>query len=420
MNNMIFRCITGKDIEYQLIHLSSLVFEVTDACNLRCKYCGYADLYEGYDPRENLKFSFGYAKQMIDFLHGLWKNNYTLETVEPITISFYGGEPLLNVSLICQVIEYIESLPFVGKQFFYNMTTNAILLDKYIDLLQKKDFHLLISLDGDEDNHSYRVDWAGNNSFQRVFDNVKLLQKKYPDYFERRVMFNAVLHNRNSVERTFHFIKKNFGKSPFIAPLNNSGIRSDKIDEFQKTYRNYSESIQQANDCESLKNELFIKAPEIDGVLKYLYYQSGNVFFRYSNLFLSKKDIQLPPTSTCIPFSKKMFITVKGRILQCEKINHEFALGRVTDEGVELDYEAIAKQHNDYVFRYAKQCEKCGNRTVCMQCVYQIDDIHDNNTRCHGFCTEAQKEKQNERCLRYLSEHPELYKRLLNEVVIRG
>ena len=53
-----FRQLESRDIEYNLIHLPNLVFEVTDACNLRCKYCGYADLYEGYDKRENLIFSF--------------------------------------------------------------------------------------------------------------------------------------------------------------------------------------------------------------------------------------------------------------------------------------------------------------------------------------------------------------------------
>ena len=69
MNKTVYREINAKDIEYNLIHLSNLVFEVTDACNLRCKYCGYADLYEGYDERENLKFPFIRAKRVIDYLY---------------------------------------------------------------------------------------------------------------------------------------------------------------------------------------------------------------------------------------------------------------------------------------------------------------------------------------------------------------
>ena len=42
-----FRKISPMEIEYNLMNLKQLIFEVTDACNLRCKYCGYADLYEG-------------------------------------------------------------------------------------------------------------------------------------------------------------------------------------------------------------------------------------------------------------------------------------------------------------------------------------------------------------------------------------
>ena len=415
-----FGKVTTRNIGYNLQHLPQIIFEVTDACNLRCKYCAYADMYEGYDERENLKFPFNRAKLILDYLANIWENNKSENVIRPFTIGFYGGEPLLNVPFIKEVMEYAEGLENIGRKIHYSMTTNAMLLDKYMDFLAEKEVQLLISLDGDEKGQSYRVDSIGRNSFQRVFKNVKLLQTMHPDYFERYVMFNSVLHNRNGVESTLKFIKENFGKTTSINSLTTSGIRQNKIEEFNKTYRNYSDSIHQSTNCESLKNELFIKSPETNLLMDYLFFRSGNISFKYNDLIIDKTQFPLPVTGTCIPFSKKMFVTVKGRILPCERINHEFALGQVTDEGVELDFEAIAKQHNDYVFRYAKQCEKCGNRTACMQCVYQIDDIHDPNTRCHGFCTEAQKEKRNEQCLRYLSEHPELYRRLLNEVVIRG
>lgn len=412
--------IPSASVKYDLIHLPQLVFEITDACNLRCKYCGYSDFYEGYDQRENLKLPFHKAKMIIDYLHALWKDNYMEQPAEPITISFYGGEPLLNMTFIKQVIDYIENLDFVGKKFYYNMTTNAMLLDKYMDFLVEKEIHLLLSLDGDKESHGYRVDASGKNSFDRVFANINLLKNKHPEYFEKFVAFNSVLHNKNNVEGIFHFIKENFGKEPTISPLNNSGIKKEKRAEFERTYRNMSESIKSAQNCESLKNEMFIKDPETRNVLKYIYNHSGNVFLKYNNLLSNTLSSSLPPTGTCLPFSKKMFVTVKGRILQCERINHEFALGRITDTSVELDWEQAAEQHNSYVFKYVKQCEYCGNREACMQCVYQIDDIHDEHTRCLGFCTKAEKKKENEACLEYLAKHPELYKKLLRDVKIRG
>ena len=90
-----FRQIIEKDIENNLQHLPQIIFEVTDACNLRCKYCAYADLYEGYDDRTNLKFPFHKAKLILDYLHNIWKKNFVKDVVTPFTVGFYGGEPLL-------------------------------------------------------------------------------------------------------------------------------------------------------------------------------------------------------------------------------------------------------------------------------------------------------------------------------------
>lgn len=415
-----YRKISHLDIEYSLANLKQLVFEVTDACNLRCKYCAYADLYEGYDQRENLKLPFQKAKLIIDYLYEYWEKRYCIEVNDPITIGFYGGEPLLNVPFIQQVINYIESLNPIGKKFHYNMTTNAILLDRYMDFLAENEFRLLISLDGDEKGQSYRVDTKGKNSFDKVLANIQLLRSKYPSYFEHYVMFNSVLHNRNEVESTYRFIKDKFGKEPMISPLNNSGVRKDKLQEFYQAYQNVVTSIQKANNCEALKNELFIKSPETGALVNYIYHHTGNVFNDYNDLLLGREGSSFPPSGTCIPFSKKMFITVKGRILQCEKIDHEFALGQITNKKVELNLEQAARQHNKYTFRYMNQCKTCAAKQLCTQCVYQIDDIHDKTSKCYSYYSATQHEKQKEYYMDHLDKHPELYNRILKEVVVRG
>ena len=415
-----YRKISHLDIEYSLANLKQLVFEVTDACNLRCKYCAYADLYEGYDQRENLKLPFQKAKLIIDYLYEYWEKRYCIEVNDPITIGFYGGEPLLNVPFIQQVINYIESLNPIGKKFHYNMTTNAILLDRYMDFLAENEFRLLISLDGDEKGQSYRVDTKGKNSFDKVLANIQLLRSKYPSYFEHYVMFNSVLHNRNEVESTYRFIKDKFGKEPMISPLNNSGVRKDKLQEFYQAYQNVATSIQKANNCEALKNELFIKSPETGALVNYIYHHTGNVFNDYNDLLLGREGSSFPPSGTCIPFSKKMFITVKGRILQCEKIDHEFALGQITNKKVELNLEQAARQHNKYTFRYMNQCKTCAAKQLCTQCVYQIDDIHDKTSKCYSYYSATQHEKQKEYYMDHLDKYPELYNRILKEVVVRG
>lgn len=44
------------DVLDSLIDLKQLTFEVTDACNLKCKYCGYGDFYETHGKRESNSF----------------------------------------------------------------------------------------------------------------------------------------------------------------------------------------------------------------------------------------------------------------------------------------------------------------------------------------------------------------------------
>lgn len=85
-----------------------------------------------------------------------------------------------------------------------------------MDFLQENNFHLLVSLDGNKENDGYRMDKAGHSSFERVVTNVDMLRDKYPDYFLRYVNFNAVLHNRNSVESIYRFLRKSTTKFPAL------------------------------------------------------------------------------------------------------------------------------------------------------------------------------------------------------------
>jgi len=407
-------------VKYHLYNLKQLVFEVTDLCNLRCKYCGFSELYKGYDEREGKKLSFAKAKQIIDYLIPLWREVYSSEVNYPLAISFYGGEPLMNMPLIKQVVNYLEQVQGTGKSFYYSMTTNAMLLDKYMDYLVENEFRLLISLDGDENAHSYRVDHSGKNSFSYVFRNVKMLQDKYPEYFHKRVMFNAVLHNRNNLDSTYRFIMENFNKTPSITPLNNSGIREEKKSEFKAMYQNSLQSLYNSSDCESFEAEMFIHTPRISTLTKQIHMQSGNVFNDYNDLLVDNSNFEYPPTGTCLPFSKKMFISVNGKILPCERVDHDFFFGNVYDDHVELNLKKVAELHNAYVFKFEKQCRCCAINRQCIQCVYQNDEIRKENVTCLSFCNQNELDEKISLNLDFLRNHPHYYERIMNEIIIRS
>lgn len=68
-----------------------------------------------------------------------------------LIIAFYVGEPLFNGKFIENIINIVNTLNYKKEiKVEYSMTTNATLIHKYVKLLVKYNFELLISLDGNE------------------------------------------------------------------------------------------------------------------------------------------------------------------------------------------------------------------------------------------------------------------------------
>ena len=415
--------ITSEDVRRGLSNSPQLTFEITDACNLKCEYCGYGKFYSDYDERKSTRLSPQRAKVLLDYLSSLWKSELNVSHNQNVYISFYGGEPLMNVPFIKEIISYIEELDCPSRSFTFNMTTNGILLDRYIDYLVEKDVQLLISLDGDRYNTSYRVDHRGVNAFDRIVKNVDLVRARYPDYFEKSVNFNAVLHNRNSVESIYEFFQARYGKVPSIGELNNSGIRPEMREEFNRTYQSSTESLMQSEHYSEIERGMFLKSPTYHSATLFLMQYSEHAYRDYNELLFgkAKQDEELTiPTGTCLPFSKKIFVTVNGKILPCERIGHQFALGHVDDLGVHLDFEAIADRYNGYYRKMKPQCSACHNRKACSQCVFNLGGIDGPKApRCLGFMSKQDVEHYRGAQLQFFQENPEAYHKIMTEVIIK-
>lgn len=418
MSHPKFYTLTEKDLLDNLINLNQLTFEVTDGCNLKCKYCGYGDMYGGYDERKFNYLPVDKAKLIIDYLVDIWQTNNQKGENQTTAISFYGGEPLLNMEFIKTVIDYIEKLPpEVNKRFIYTMTTNAMLLDRHMEYLVEKDFQLLISLDGDKEAQSYRVDHNGNNSFDIVFKNIKLLQEKHPHFFIKNVAFNSVLHNRSSVSEIIDFFKKEFSKSSSIVEVRPYGILPDKMDEFNKTYKNKFESLRQADNCEQLSDELFLSNPETGSLFTFLKIYSKNAFMNYNELLLDAEKLPTIVTGSCTPFSKKMFVSVNGKIMPCERIDHKYYYGMITDEQVILDLKKTASAFNELTEKMGPLCSICSAARKCMQCVYFLDvDERTKPISCDRYMNKEGFDRYVQYNMKYLAKHPHLYEKLMKEI----
>ena len=407
--------ITAENVSHEIVNLKQVVFEVTDECNLSCKYCLYGGLYGGFDHQQINYLQFNDVKTVLDYLVEIWRTHSSLAEHSVTYIGFYGGEPLLNFGLIQRVVDYVEKMD-VPRSFRFSMTSNCLLLDRYMDYIVDKNFHLLCSLDGNKAANGYRVRRDGSSSFDKVFSNIKRLKEKYPEYFEQNVSFNSVLHNLNSVQETSGFLKAEFGKTPSFSELSPVGVRPEKVAEFRKTFQNLNESIHKAKDYDNLRLQLGAFNPETQSVMRYLEAYEENTYYSYWELFEDNDSSQEIMTGTCVPFGRKMFVTVDGKLLPCERIPHQFSLGTVSNGKVTLDYEAIAKKFNSLLDKMERQCVACSRNRFCAQCIYQIGSIDQTCPHCESYMTKDQFVRFRNSIYQYLYEYPETYELIMKKI----
>lgn len=403
-----------EEIKTKLANLRQLVFEVTDSCNLNCHYCAYGELYKNYDKRASKRLSLDKIKHTIDYLLSLWNSPYNLSFNNTVDISFYGGEPLLNIKIIKDTISYISGLKVKDINFRYRMTTNAILLEKNMDFLVKNEFNLLISLDGDEYSNSYRVAKNGHNSFKKVFSNILSLKDRFPDFYESNVNINAVLHDRNSYKDIFLFIKTKLGKLPLISELNDGGIRADKINEFHKMFKNtYEEQILFYNEYKDI-DPMSFKSSENLQLRSLIHGFTGNTYKSMNDLLKKENSIFHMPSGTCIAFYKKNFVTVNGKIFPCEKIGQNYPLGIVDDERASIDFDYISSIYDRMYKPLLKLCKQCYHQANCSQCIFNIyDKSIDQKLLCPTFVDKRSMKDYLKVNFNYLENNPSEYEKQL-------
>ena len=137
---------------------------LTSECNLQCKYC-FGESLEDFEDDFDVGNIDYYLPKTVSFDYNTLRE-FVSKDPECI-LTFYGGEPLMQIPDIKKVMDIVEAKLFM-------IQTNGLFLDK-LDSKYVNRFHtILVSIDGNESVTSY---YRGEKTFRKVIDNLKIIKK---------------------------------------------------------------------------------------------------------------------------------------------------------------------------------------------------------------------------------------------------
>ena len=153
--------------------LTNICLNVTDACNLACRYC-FVEQHPHY-------MTYEIAEKAVYFiLDNLEKKNKKFNQNEKAAITYFGGEPtLMWDTIIVPLTEWIRQNDF---PISLSITTNGTLLNKErIDFLKKYNVPILLSIDGAEDTQNFNRPCINKEcSFDKVVNNIGYILEAFP------------------------------------------------------------------------------------------------------------------------------------------------------------------------------------------------------------------------------------------------
>ena len=173
-----------------------LTIAPTRACNFNCTYC-----YE--KNRLNISFNEETILGIVNFI----KNRKP----DILSITWYGGEPLLAINDISKISKELEQL---NINFKAQMVTNGYLLDRIANNIN--DLHLTniqVTIDGLPETHNKRRTLKNNeDSFSKIIENIDvILLKNKQIHFSIRV--NVDNENKKEFVKIREYLISKFGST---------------------------------------------------------------------------------------------------------------------------------------------------------------------------------------------------------------
>ena len=347
-------------------YVESLTLQVTQSCNLRCRYCGYSDETNLERKHSNSRMSWETARKALNYY--FQHSSLSQEAV----VAFYGGEPLLEFFLIKKVVTECEKM-FKHKKRAYKVTTNCTFLtDEMVKFFDRYNFFVTVSLDGPERIHdkNRRFLSNGTGSFEKVVHNFLKLKNGINDY-ERKLNVNAVFDPEEEYQSYLDFFKSEIFKGTKVefSPIDYSKLKYNIIPNKKFEFEKYNCQIRSYL---HLMNPSDNMVTDQDLTLQKTIKQVESIKRQFSStISLMEKEHHSGP---CVPGFSNCFVNVDGTIFPCEKVcevSHCMCIGNI-DDG--YDYDKMNSILNIGKITRDK-CLKCTAIRHCNICANTIDDI---------------------------------------------
>jgi len=176
----------------------NLTLHLTNKCNLACKYCFVAPGVQSMSR----EVAFAAVKL------GMEGSNST-------GLLFYGGEPLIEKQLICDIVEHTRKIKEeTGHSFQYKVTTNGTLLDEeFLEFSRDADISIGFSHDGPAQDDC-RCFHNGKGSFDVLAEKIPLLLQYQPYAVAMSVVDPSTVHKAAEIveflyEKGFRYVTLN-------------------------------------------------------------------------------------------------------------------------------------------------------------------------------------------------------------------
>lgn len=145
----------------------NLIIMTTGQCNFRCKYC--------YEDFQQKGMTIEVQKRVLKCIQRQL-NNFT-----KISIEWFGGEPLVEKSVIENIMRGVDKISIARKVSYRSgITTNGYLLTPAVfnELYSMKIYTYQVTLDGDKQEHDgQRILSDGTGTFDKIVDNLLYIKE---------------------------------------------------------------------------------------------------------------------------------------------------------------------------------------------------------------------------------------------------